>query len=226
MALTYTVYWETLAPATSRTITSTSRSYTSGDLVLVLYVNEVYDGGATIANSGTAQTWTKHASTANNDDCEVVAWSCVMNTTQSMTISVTNPISNQSAAIAVIPHSGQHATPVPSGNVFSGFGATDVSQSITPTSSGSALWMIAGDWATTNSFAAIANCTINDTHASAAYTGVLIRPTTQPRTDANAFTIGETDTSGQISWIALEVQAAAGGSIVPQAMANYRMRAA
>jgi hypothetical protein len=220
MALTYTVHWETLAAGVSATITSTSRSYTSGDLVLVLYAHEdnAVAGSLSISNSGTAQTWTNHATTNTANNCKIAAWSCVMSTTQSMTISVVcSAIS--AASIAVIPHNGQHATPVPGGNVFSGTGGTDVSQAITPTSSGSALWMIAGDWNQTNSYAALANCTIDQTHNVAGkYTSALIRPTTQPRADGAAFTIGETDTSGKIAWIALEVQAAAGGGFTPRSM--------
>lgn len=44
-------------------------------------------------------------------------------------------------------------------------------------------------------------------------TNCIIRPTTQPRTDANAFTLGETDTSGDIAYVIWEVQAAASSGV-------------
>jgi len=70
--------------------------------------------------------------------------------------------------------------------------------------------MFAGDWNATNTFAAIADCTLFGPHHSGGhYTGTAVRPSTQPRTDAAAFTIGETDTAGKIAWVAFEVQAAA-----------------
>jgi len=213
VAITYSVFFETLgAPVLGGDITSTSRTYNSGELVVVLWVSEddAGSGNLSIANSATAQSWSLIAQTNGISSCLVSGWSCVMSATQAMTITVSGDGGNSLfSSIAVIPHAGQHATtPVPAGNVFSGAVATDVSQSITPTSSGSALWMLAGDWTAGNTFAAIANCTIDQTFDNASFTNALIRPTTQPRTDANAFTIGETDTAGSIAWIAFEVQAA------------------
>jgi hypothetical protein len=217
MALTYTVFRDTANPSgAGGDITSTSRTYNSGELltVNVSISDNASAGNLTIANSGTAQSWTNIVTTNTINNCKVAAWYCVMSVTQAMTITVSGdgaPV--KSTTLDVIQHAGQHATtPVPVGKVFSGTSATDVSQSITPTSSGSCLWMLAGDWSQTNTFAAIANCTLDQTTDQAGeQTTTLIRPTTQPRTDANAFSIGETDTAGTIAWIAYEVQAAAGG---------------
>jgi hypothetical protein len=115
----------------------------------------------------------------------------------------------------VVVNTGQHATtPLPAGNLFSGTSGTAVTQSITPTSVGSCLWMVVGDWNATDTFAAAANCTLQATrhHVALEQTVVPIRPITQPRTDTSAFSIGETDTGGTIAWIAFEVQAAAGAT--------------
>jgi len=143
-----------------------------------------------------------------------------MSTTQAMTITVLGSGATViPAALAVIEHSGQHATtPIPAGNVLSGVSGTNLEEAITPTSSGSALWMITADWNQTNSYVEIADCTIDQTYDVAGqHTAALIRPTIQPRTDASTFTIGESDTGGKIAWIALEVQAAA-SSFVPRGM--------
>jgi hypothetical protein len=73
--------------------------------------------------------------------------------------------------------------------------------------------MVVADWAQTNSFAAIANCTLTaGVNVAGEYTTAIIRPSTQPRTDASAFTIGETDTAGTIAAVSWEVQASASGS--------------
>jgi hypothetical protein len=213
MALTSTVFWEVQTTSTGGDITSTSRTYNAGELIVVSFCAEdnTNAGNLSISNSGTAQTWTNKATTNTALNCKVALWQCVMSVTQAMTITVLGDggTAGTNSAIAVVQHAGQHATdPVPAGNVFSGTGAQDVSQSITPTSVGSALFMLVGDWNATNSFAAIANCTLGTVeHDGTSYTTVLIQPTTQPRPNTSAFSIGETDTSGTIAWIAWEVQA-------------------
>jgi hypothetical protein len=69
--------------------------------------------------------------------------------------------------------------------------------------------MVCGDFAATNTFAAAANCTLATAafHEAGRFTAVPVRPTTQPRTTAAAFTLGETDTAGTITFVAWEVQA-------------------
>lgn len=217
MALTFNTFFEHVDTAVN-SIVSTSRSYTSGDLVLVLFAAS--DNGAgtcTIANSGTAQTWNPHGQTNTSSNLKMAAWSCVMSTTQSMTITVTIPVSAQRCCICVIPHNGQHATtPVPAGNSFAVADDQDgtVTQSITPTSIGSCLWMIGGDWDTTGDvIAPVANCTEEaSTFVTGQYNAGVYRPTTQPRTDTSAFTLGFTIPSTHHgAYVALEVQAAAGG---------------
>jgi len=218
MALTSTVFWETASPTgTGGDITTTSRTYNSGELLTIAFgTSDNSDAGTlSIANSGTGQTWTALPVTNTSGNCKMAGWFCTMSVTQAMTVTISGSGagagSSMASVIAVIQHTGQHATtPVPAGNRFSGAGATDVSQVITPTSAGSSLFMIAGDWSAGNTFAARANCTLDQTFHNASFmTATLIRPTTQPLPDTSAFTLGETDTSGTIAWIAYEVQAAA-----------------
>lgn len=215
MAITYSETWTVLLTGVSQTVTSGSVdvSDSGGKRVIVALCISEDNGGValTIANSGTALSWTQIAQTNTASNCRVSAWWAFGDANGNRTISVTQTGLSTAKTLAVLIHEGAHqTTPVPVGNAFSGVGGTDVSQAITPTASGSALWMGAGDWSATNSYAAIANCTLDQTtHAVGGYTSTLIRPTTQPRTNAAAFTIGETDTAGTIAWIAFEVQAAA-----------------
>ena len=201
-------------------ITSGSLSIAVDDIILALWAVEdnTNVGVVSISNSGTALTWNLIAQTNTGSNCKVSAWWAISAHNENRTVTVNHTLDNTKATkLCCHVLTGAHLTnPVPPGNVFSGTGATDVSQSITPTASGSALWMAAADWAATNTFAAIANCTLDSTtHAGGFYTATVIRPTTQPRTDANAFTIGETDTAGTIAWIAFEVQAAPDAAHTP-----------
>lgn len=219
MALTYVVYQEAnngeagIVGAAS----STSRSYTAGNLVTVVYMDSSASAGTTysISNTGTAQTWNpvkSVRSVTGTTDCGVAVWYCVMSTTESIVITAQTGADDVNAHLFVIVESGQHATtPIPAGNVFGNVGASDISQSITPTAAGSDLWLACADWNQTNSFGAASGCTlITGVNVDSQYTTCTVRPTTQPRTDANAFSIGETD-SGRLAWVAWEVQAAAGG---------------
>lgn len=226
MAITYTEYFKSLTSGVEGAdITSNSISVVSGDLITVAWIvennwtpNDV-GGTITISNTGTALSWNNIGNTgtqASGDSCYVRVWYAVATASESITITTASngtpntPISSQS----VVVHTGVHATtPVPAGNIYSGKKSTDVSQSITPTSSGSCLWAVFGDWSATNTFAAIANCTIESSrHDATKYTVCVMRPTTQPRTDASAFTLGETDTNGDISYVIWEVQAAPSAS--------------
>lgn len=220
MALTYTTDFKGQASGVGSTITSNTLSVTAGDFidVVAVYADNPEATAWTVSNTGTAITWTKRQETNTANNVKLVHWTGVAGATPPTTVSVQTTAGSSvsgSKALFVVVHTGQHATdPLPAGNLFSGASGTDVSQAITPTSAGSCLWMVAGDWSATNSFAAAANCTLAATayHESATQTVVPIRPTTQPRTDTTSFTIGETDTSGTIAWIAWEVQAAASGA--------------
>lgn len=211
MAITYTSDDVNTGASRLTSLTSSTLTIATDDVVIVMCVTEdnLNTGTFSISNSGTALSWNTITITNTNNDCKVGCWWAKATTTQNRTVTVSWSNTN-AALLSCRVHTGAHATdPVPSGNIFSGVGGTDVSQSITPTASGSALWMACGDWGATNSFAAITNCTLEATyHQAGLYTGTIVRPTTQPRTDGSSFTIGETDTSGTIAWVAFEVQAA------------------
>jgi hypothetical protein len=180
-------------------------------------------GTLTPSNSGTAFTWNLIADTGNNasGNCRVAAWWAKASASQSNTVSLAwTSGSNHQIELFAIVHTGAHlTTPCPAGKVYSGISGTDVSQSITPSASGSALWMAAAGIGNASTFAAAANCTAiqvgtpPDNHSC-----VLIRPTTQPRADGSAFTLGETDTGDTVAWLAFEVQAASTQSNAPRAM--------
>lgn len=214
MAITYAIWSATTDnSAASFVTTSPSLTLATNDIVVAIYgISDSNNAGTpTITNSGSALTWNLIANIGATGNCKVEAWWAKLADNTARTVTVTHTVdTNQTKRLHCIVHTGAHQTdPVPTGKVYSATGATDASQSITPTASGSALWMMAGDWVPTNSFAAIANCTLEDTlHDAGMYTVTLVRPTTQPRTDANAFSIGETDTAGTIAWLAFEVQAA------------------
>lgn len=207
MAITYIENWTV---AVSGTGTSGSVAINAGDVVCALFVQEdsASVGTVAISNSGTALAWNAIATVNASSNCYVRGWYAIAASSESRTITVTFDGAGANGAIAVIVHAGADpTTPIPGGNIFSGSSGADISQSITPNSSGSALWFIAGDWAATNSYVAAANCTVDQTeHIGGRYTATLIRPTTQPRTTSAAFTIGETDTGGTIAWLAFEVQ--------------------
>ena len=222
MALTPTAYAieSSGSQNTNGVVTTTSRTYNAGELVVVKYANSGNAGGGTqafsISNTNTAQSWTLAREVKTpNDTCPVALWYCVMSTTQAMTItaSFNNGIS-QYGHIEVEVFTGfDSGDPVPSGNVFSGSNTTDPSQSITPGRAGDCLRMWVADYNATNTFAAIANCTLIDTQHDAVWmTSASIRSTTDPRPDTSSFTIGETDTAGVINWIAYEVKAEDPGS--------------
>lgn len=233
MALAATVFQDfNDSGVASGDLTTTSRTFNAGELIVVCYVNEGNTNPTnvlTIVNSATAQTWTPRgnaANTAATDNCQVNIWSCVMSVTQAMTISITGTSGSlRDALIWTIQNSGQNATtPIPAGNVFSGASGHNVSQSITPTSVGSDLWMVAGDFGATNTFAAIGGCTLDQLHNSAgAATFALIRPSTQPLTSTSPVTLGETDTGGTIAWVAFEIQSTGAPTIntQPQNQAVY-----
>lgn len=196
----------------SASVTTGVLTMLTNDIIIAVAVTEGPTANATISNSGTALSWNPITSVEAANNCWVYAWWAKSAGNENRTVTFGDNNSAVYKMIRVRVCTGAHQTdPVPAGNVFSGSSGTDVSQAITPTASGSALWFICGDFAASNTFAAIANCSFDGTlvNYGGRYTSVLIAPTVNPRTDANAFTIGETDTGGTIAWVAFEVQAAA-----------------
>jgi hypothetical protein len=85
--------------------------------------------------------------------------------------------------------------------------------------------MVSANGATVNAttYTAGANCTIDRTAQTDQWDAILLRPTTQPRTNGSAFTLAETHTGSAVSWLAFEVQAAASGPSIGAVMHNRRM---
>lgn len=217
MAITYTVDNVDSVAGVTTTVSNTL-TVTATSVIVVTYQgsDNLTAGTLTISNSGTALTWNAIATTNTVNTCKLQSWWAFGDANGNRTVTVTRSRADAvDRRLTCIVHEGaDQTTPVPAGKVASGTGTTDYQVTITPTNAnGSALWAFAADWNQTNSFAAIANCTLQYTRDVAGqYTTTLVRPTTQPRTDGTAFTIGETDTAGAISYTSFEVVAAAGGS--------------
>lgn len=219
-ALNITAFNDYFPGASGTSRTTQTIAMPAGALIVVLWADGWADhlGTKSIANSGSALSWTQIAQQNNAGTAGVAGWWAIGDgTSRTITVSFATPDTLTAAEIFTRVHIGQHPTdPVPLGKVQTFTSTTDVSKSITPTNAnGSALWMLAADWANTNSFAAGANCTLDalqDGSPSATFT--LVRPTTQPRVDGSAFTLSETDTSGIIDGFAFEVVAAAPAGIL------------
>jgi len=219
VAITYTV--DTVdSVANTTTIVSNTLTITAASLILVLFVdaNQANFGTPTISNSGTALSWTTITPSLIDSTCGVAGWWAFGDANGNRTVTVTHTAIAGATPrrLHSIVHTGAHATtPAPSGKwLHSASATTDVSQTMTPTdANGSCLWMLCGDWVQTNTFAPLTNCSreVADSNVAGQYTTCLLRPTTQPRIDGNAFTLGETDTAGTITYIALEIVAAASG---------------
>ena len=142
MAITYSQVktshdFNTVSPSTTPTMT-----IAAGDIVVVAFVmtDARGPGNLSISNSGTAMTWTAIGDLGDR----IGAWWAKAGETENRTASVAFDSGDDGQhCVYGIVHTGAHQTdPVPSGKVYSGTAASSVSQSITPTASGSALWGI------------------------------------------------------------------------------------
>lgn len=231
MAITYTTYASSSPNNANTSVTTGTMTVLAQDIIIVcaLFTDSNAAGTLTCSNSGTAITWNPIANVNVAGRCRVAAWWGLSTTTENRTATVAwNSGNNLNWGLFSMVHSGAHQTnPVPTGNVFSGSAASSVTQAITPTASGSALWLIGAnaDDVNASTFTAGANCTIDRTAVTDTWDAALIRPTTQPRTDSAAFTLSETHTGSFVSWVAFEVQAAgAAQSQAPRSMHMSRMR--
>lgn len=219
--MNYTADFKSQTYAVGAAVTSNALTCATGDYITLL-ISASPGGWITtwsITNTGDAISWNLRdhnvsAGTPNNDS-EQWLYEGIAGATPPGTITATATAGGDmqvAKSIFTACHTDAHATtPMPAGNIFKGAteALTDVSQAITPTASGSCLWMVCADRNGTNSFAAGSNCTLEATGHEGPYTTTtVVRPTTQPRSDAAAFTLSETD-SGLIAFMAWEVQAAA-----------------
>jgi hypothetical protein len=225
MSITYGTVEHEYGPFTGGSPkTSASIVIGAGDLVVILatWNDNNAAGNASITNSGSALTWNQFADVATGG--RIVGWWAISPNAEDRTVTVAwDSGNNLVTTLYSIVHGGAHATnPIPPGNVFSGSGSAGVSQSITPTASGSALWLIAtnAENTSTATFTPGAGCTAQDNIVYDTHDTVLIRPSTQPRTDGAAFTLSETHTgnTATVSWLAFEVQAAGAAAAAAKRM--------
>jgi len=196
-------------------ITSDILSVSAGDFltVMVSHGDDTDATAWTLSNTGSAITWTQVVSVGAVGNCRVVLWKGVAGATPPTTVTVTvtaGSLLTGSKAMAVGAYTGyDQVDPLPAAKLTSGTSGTDVSQSITPSANGGALQMFAADWSQTNSFSVNSVNRLSGIYnESGSQTAALIIPNVQPRPDTSPFTIGETDATGTISWIAFEVKAA------------------
>lgn len=216
MAITYTSAvngstFNTFSPITTGTLTLVANSIV---VVCAVLTDANPAGTLSVTNSGTAMTWTQIDDTASTG-CRVAAWWAKSDGAENRTVSVawSSGSALQHVLYAIVLNGAHTTNPVPSGKVFKGLAASSVTQTITPTAAGSALWMVCGDQngIGTPTMTAGTNCTLDQSLDVDQFSSILLRPTTQPRTDAAAFTLSETHTGSGVNWIAFEVQAAASG---------------
>lgn len=216
MALTWVEYFTTNDTGTAGgDVTSSSFSVAINDIITVLFLLEDNNTNTLTFSqpTGTALSWTLIDDTGAgaNSNARVAAWRAKATVAESITVSVAgNSAITYKSSLSVAVHTGANTVnPILSGSVTKGTGANDATQAILPTSPGSALWMGLADWQTAGALNPNANCTQESLHNASSYTGAIIRPTTQPRTDWTSFTIGEVSdaTSEKTAWLAFEVRA-------------------
>lgn len=236
MAITYEVFdwfYSTFNVTSPRT--ATSLSFQNGDVIthIATFADTGVPGTPSISSTGSVNagdlTWTQFVSQTTSGGCHIFGWWAISGATETRSITTSWSSGNSSnLSTFTIRHAGARTTnPVPAGNVFTGGGASSVTQSITPTASGSALWLIAANGLTTGTSNTTAgtNCTLVVDYAYDTSDVAVIRPTTQPRTDGSAFTLAETHTGSGVTWVAFEVVAAgAAQSQAPRSLHQYSMR--
>jgi hypothetical protein len=202
MALTFSttdVQNTTLATA----ITSGSISYTAGQPIVLLAGANT--GTLTPSSSG-GFTWTQIGSNTANTG-QAAAWYTIPGSSGSSTFTMTGS-AGWIGAMRVITHTGA-GTPTNSFNGTTSTGGATVAQAITPTSSGSALWMITADNNANFNPEISPNGACSSTSlyfSSGAVCVQAISPTTNPLTSNSVFTIGGTAASlVSTSWVAFEV---------------------
>ncbi|WP_066339235.1 hypothetical protein [Azohydromonas lata] len=240
MPITYSAAHVTSPSGTWTTgnISSAATAVTTGQLVVVMWTCGTNASGSvgtlSISNTGSVGaglTWTligQNSSPSTGNNAKVVAWYAVAARNENITVTVNNTgWQDLGRRLTTIVHSGAHATtPVRSFSTAESQ-ATSASVTITPLQSGSAMWMLAGDYTAANSATAGTNCSLEGSvfNSTGDFTTAVIRPTTQPRTDSAAFTLSLSGTSATWAYIAFEVQAAGSSqSQAPRSMHQLRQR--
>jgi hypothetical protein len=207
MALSYSQFDYSALGSTSAS--SASLSYTAGQPILVMAAAPVAAFNPTISDTATL-TWNSLGTKTGTNE-QVVAWYAIPSGAGSTTITVSN------SALAILgfrvcTFTGA-GTPllVGSGTTGAITSATTISQVVSPTTSGSALFLfVSTSGGTVNTIPATANagCTVDSNSFNNSFNAVWgIRPTTNPLTSNSSFTLSATTdgTSQDDAWLAVEV---------------------
>lgn len=226
MAISYLKDWVTQALGVSATIQASNAGWKTGDLITVAVTFQSNSAvtAQTISNDGGVIDWVAEAEASAALNARIVLFAGrVKQPDAPTTISVTaaaGSLLTCRKTLFVVAHRGDAGRPVDdnSFNVFSGTGGADVTQSLSASGFGSCFWFVCADGNATNTFEAAAGCELLHTYDNPSFTGAAIAPLQQPLQSGNAFTIGESETGGRVSWIAWEIGAAPDYWLMGQSM--------
>lgn len=225
MGLLVTLFPRSQTTGVSDTITSNSLA---AAIVVGALVNVVVEFGdnadvltQAITNNNTAVSWTQIQTTNTGSNVRVVHYRGIVPAGATLTTvsvqALTGANITDAKVLYVFVTTGQHSSdPVPAGNLIliPGNGSSSIAQSITPTSPGSYIVMVLGDWQAVDpasgGMAAGAGCVlaVADEFVSGQMTGAVIYPSVQPRTDTVAFILRESDGGAtRTIGVAFEIQA-------------------
>lgn len=200
------------------TVNSTTFTSAINDIICATLFGEDATNQTTsgVFNSGTGFTWNAVTSQSAASNTLIKSYWALATSTQSMTVTGTCTAVGFDLALWIGIHKGCVTTnAVPSGTIFTGNtnSSLAISSNVSPTSTGSALWLFASDWAAVTSYAALANNTTSASNFDPAHYNLVVdQPITQPRTDQAAFILGiSQSTTAKTSFIGFEVVASSAG---------------
>jgi hypothetical protein len=146
---TYVAEFEGTWTTTTTPKTSASISATAGDvLVAVGIVADSSDTFSTPTNSGVAQTWTLQAQATAASFTRVAMWTCVVSTTQAMTVSLARTTGGTADKYGLTVHqysAVDTVTPIGAANATTGSGAPALT--LTTQQTDSSVLVVSADWA-------------------------------------------------------------------------------
>lgn len=193
-------------------------SFQAGEFAVVMMVfrDDVPAGNITVSNTNGVLTWNLIQDANVGGASRVLAYWARVDTTASRRVTASwDSGNNLTWAQYYVRMTGVDAGATPIGSSSKGSNVASATYNITPAGSGSAAFMLAADANSTGTqtISAGSGCGIvmqatGNTH----FCSAVISPTTNPRTDASAFTLAETHTGTGVSWVGFEVKAAASAS--------------
>jgi Cellulase (glycosyl hydrolase family 5) len=216
--ITSTTY--NFATTSTTALNSSSLSVTKGQVLLVRAGAPSASFNPTISDTQNL-TWIKLGTATSNNTTvttitsQAVAWYAVVNTSGFIVVTVSNSAENVNGFRLTVFNGAGTPRLVNSGNVMVNNTATAITQAVTPTSTGSALflWVAVGhgDGSTIPATAGTGNTAVSSAFNSYYNANYEVTPTTNPLTSNSAFTLSVTTdaTSSQnVSWLAIEVPCA------------------